>query len=221
MCRFILAKSNHPIDPFPLLEAFSGMTEKSRTFDGDKHEDGWGIAWLDDHSKWKSQRFLSPIWEHADDDLSLLSPSQYIVIHARSASFTDQKGVVAYNQPYVEEPYAFVFNGLLKGVSFSPDIAGEIGAQKIWSLLQRFLKKFSPEEALQKIKTVLERKSSEIQALNVGLCDKENIYSLNVYSGTPESYQLHVCKKSTISLISSEPIEGYEFEKQKDTISML
>ena len=45
MCRFLLAKSENPIKPKTILEQFSIMAQKNKTYDGDWQGDGWGFSW--------------------------------------------------------------------------------------------------------------------------------------------------------------------------------
>lgn len=205
MCRFLLAKSKQPIQPQDMLFSFSSMVKKSRAFDGDWQGDGWGIAWLDDANVWQLQKSLHPLWE--DEHIFATFPkTRLFLIHARSASFPQHKNNIVYNQPYIAQPYAFVFNGLLKGVRLSSSISGTIGAQKIWSLLQNIIKNNTPQAALTKVKTALMKNSKEIQALNIGLADKKNIYALCFYSNHPTYYQLHYTREDNLSLICSEHI---------------
>ena len=79
-----------------------------------------------------------PIWTEIDA-IQHLPPTRHLLVHARSASFAHHKGNITYSQPYVCAPYAFVFNGFLKGVRLPRRVPGAIGAEKIWSLVQEQL----------------------------------------------------------------------------------
>lgn len=183
------------------------MAKNSQAYDGSWQGDGWGIAWLNKNNKWQIKKSLLPIWE--DQKLFEDIPeTTTLAVHARSASFSQQKNILKYNQPYINNSYAFVFNGFLKGVFLSDRIAGQIGSQKIWSLLQDYLKKMTPKEALIKIKRILLKNSQEVQALNIGLADQKNIYALCYYSGHPRYYQLKYFSGSDFSIICSGKIIG-------------
>jgi len=205
MCRFLLAKSAKPVPPLTYLEAFASMAEKSRAFDGDWQGDGWGVSWLDTHNNWHVYKSLKPIWEDRSS-FNTVPATSIISIHARSASFPEHKDNLAFNQPYINDDYSFVFNGLLKGVTL-PSIPGTIGAEKIWFLLQSFLKKYDPETALEKVKTVLIKNTREIQAVNIGLASKTAIYSLNYFTKHPEYYTLHSFTDNHVEITCSEQLD--------------
>jgi len=208
MCRFLLVKSQKPIKPERLLTQFAKMAENSRAYDGDRQADGWGIAWLDNQKQWQLKKSLTPIWEEIDS-LSRFPDGNIFLVHARSSSFPGDKGFITYNQPYIDNQYAFVFNGLLKGVSL-PEIPGNIGAEKIWFLLKRELKNNDALTALENTKKLLLKNSKEIIAFNIGLADsqKSKIYSLCYFTKYPQYYQLHTSKTSSLEIICSENLSS-------------
>ncbi len=224
MCRFLLCKSKKLINPQHILKEFSTMAEKSKAFDGDWQGDGWGFSWLNKNNKWQLYRSLNPIWKDIQSFNRLGTPSKMFLIHARSATFPQHKGNIEFNQPYLNGPYAFVFNGYLKGVSLS--IPGKIGAEKIWYLLQKILahpqgghkarNQAHPAgvvEALEKVKNLLKKNTKQIQALNIGLSDGKKIYALSYFANHPEYYRLCYFRTKGLSLISSEPIGEYDFQE--------
>jgi len=218
MCRFLLCKSKQKTNPQQILESFAKMAKKSKAFDGDWQGDGWGISWLDKNNCWQIYKSLKPIWEDVQSIKRLYMTTMF-AIHARSATFPQHKKNIEYNQPYLYNQYAFVFNGYLKGVSLS--IPGKIGAQKIWFLLRKVLDHPQGDnnkrhkhpagviKALEKVKNLLKKNTKQIQALNIGLSDGEKIYALTYYSKHPKYYQLHYYKDSSLQFICSEPLEGY------------
>ncbi len=207
MCRFLIAKFESPTNPGRILKEFSLMAKTSQAFDGDWQGDGWGVSWIDEIGNWQTRKSLLPIWE--EKKLFIGFPKTSILaIHARSASFPDQKDIIDYNEPFVEEPYLFVFNGLLKKVALS-SLPGKIGSQKIWFLLKKLLKRLEPKEALLKIKTVLLENAKDLQALNIGLCDKKKIYSLCSFSKYPDYYQLKYSQNSDVKIVCSGELKGY------------
>lgn len=207
MCRFLLLKSKKPIRPFKLLRSFSSMAKKSKAYDGDWQGDGWGIAWRQKNT-WQIYKSLSPIWEN-EEKFVKFPKTTIFAVHARSASFSKHKNNIDYNQPFVNGSRIFVFNGLLKGVKFPYQIPGDIGAQKIWNLLQKQLKHYQPETALDKLKTLLIKYTQEVQAINIGLADFNNINSLNYFTKYPDYYKLHYFKNNALELICSEKLDGY------------
>ena len=139
MCRFLLIRSQRGIKPEGLLSDFASMCQESRTPDGGWQGDGWGIAIKyqilnSKKQKWISKKYLEPIWK--DQDLFDQFPETNIcAVHARSAGFPKHKGILEYNQPYIQDELCFVFNGMIRGVTLPRQLEGEIGAQKIFSFL--------------------------------------------------------------------------------------
>ena len=207
MCRFLLVKSKKPINPQRLLKSFSLIAKKSKAFDGNWQGDGWGMAWVTKNS-WNVYKSLSPIWEEPRKFQDFPETSIFAV-HARSASFPRHKNILEFNQPFINPPWIFVFNGLLKGVSLPSLIPGEIGAEKIWYLLQKQLAKNLPNVALENIKKLLVKNTKEVQALNIGIADFNQIYSLNYYTKYPDYYKLHYFKDKKLELVSSERLDNY------------
>jgi len=209
MCRFLLFKSQTLTNPQQILKAFSQMAKKSKAFDGDWQGDGWGMSWLENNT-WKSYKSVKPVWE---DDMrgTLLFSSTIFLIHARSASFPQHKNNEEYNQPFYNSNNAFVFNGLIKGVSLQ--LPGAIGSQKIWSLVQKKILTLSPEAVLKDTLRIITKNSQTVQAFNIGVSDRKNIYALCYYSNHPDYYSLHYSKTDECSIISSEPIEGFDFTR--------
>jgi len=205
MCRFLLVRSKSAIQPKGILTKFATIAKKSKALDGDWQGDGWGFAWIDTNGQWQVKRSLLPIWEEMGS-FSDLPEVRSFAVHARSASFPQHKGNVEFNQPYIMGEFAFVFNGLLKGVSLTP-IPGKIGAEKIWYLLQRELKNTPPQISLKRTEKLLIDNSKEIVALNIGLMSSKNMFSLNYFTRNPEYYKLHHYKSQNLKIICSEYIE--------------
>ncbi len=204
MCRFLLLKSNNLIDSSIVINKFADLAEKSRSPDGDRQADGWGVAWIGENNKWNVIKSLSPIWK--DRKMFEKVPKcKLLVAHARSASFAKHKNNIEFNQPYVDGKYAFVFNGLLRGVSV-PKVEGGIGSEKIWNLLKQELKNNPPVKALANLKKILTNNSKEIVALNIGISDAEKIYSLCEFSAFADYYQLYYHSYLDIELVCSEKI---------------
>lgn len=208
MCRFLLVKFSKLTSPKIILGKFSSMAKKSKVYDGDCQGDGWGISWLDKNNLWKTQKSLLPIWEEKSVFRDF-PKTQFLTVHARSSSFSDQKGIIEYNQPFIDEPYLFVFNGWLKGVSLSSQIPGEIGSQKIWFLLRKMLDRMTPVEALKKIKEMLKHNSQNLLSLNIGLADKKNVYSLCYFTNYRRYYQLQYLDNPQMKIICSDKLENF------------
>jgi len=202
MCRLLLAQFKRPTQPRELLARFAEMSKYSKALDGDWQGDGWGLAWLTDTKEWHTRKSLSPIWDDTES-FSHIPNTSICIAHARSASFPQHKGIIEFNQPYLSGKYAYVFNGLLRGVTLS-SLPGKIGAEKIWYLLQQELKNNNPQEALAKLKQLLIDSSKEIIALNIGLATNEKIYSLNYFTRNSEYYSLHHWVENDVTIICSE-----------------
>lgn len=208
MCRFLLVKSKLSIKPEKILKSFAKMAEKSKAYDGDWQGDGWGLSWLE-NNRWKEYKSLKPIWKDKQK-FSKFPESNIFSIHARSASFPQHKNNIEYNQPYTNEFYSYVFNGLLKGVALS--LPGDIGAQKIWQLFNNYLKKNNLTQALNKTADILKKNSRDIQALNIGIAGKNTISAYSYFTAHPNYYSLQYSDNSEIKIICSEIIDGYNFK---------
>lgn len=217
MCRFLLYKSKQPVAITETLHAFARMAKKSKAYDGDSQCDGWGIAWLENNS-WQNYKSVRPIWE--DVGASTQFPKSTIfTIHARSASFSQHKNNIEYNQPFINDSYSYVFNGLLKGVTLS--IPGDIGAQKIWSLLGGYLNTMDIDKSLNKTIDTLKKHTRIIQALNIGLATKDAIAAYSCFTEHPDYYSLHYVDNPSLKLICSEPIDGFTFKLLPNNSSLL
>lgn len=214
MCRFLLIKSEKKRKMGKILHEFTDMAKESRTEDGDWQEDGWGVSWRE-KNKWKLFKSLSPIWEEKEkfDDIP---ETNLLVVHARSASFEKHKGKLDYNQPYIDDDFSFVFNGLLMGVKTERRVEGEIGAQKIWTLLKEELDDEEPSTALKKVHSFLKKSSKKINGLNIGLSDGKNIFALCGRHEVNGYFTLKRFVKDDFSMISSEEFGNYDFESLEE-----
>ncbi|MEZ4866890.1 MAG: hypothetical protein R3C14_36550 [Caldilineaceae bacterium] len=210
MCRFLLVKAATPVQPAALLAAFADLAEHSYEATGAWQGDGWGVSWLDEAKRWRGEQSLQPIWTERGA-FTRLPPSPLWLVHARSASFPHHQAVLAYNQPYFTDEYAFVFNGFLQGVKLPQRLPGTIGAQKIWALLQQHLRTAPPAVALEQVRVTLLEHSRSIKALNIGLADRQGAYAFCCFAANPEYYTLHLHRSPTLQMICSEPLAGYEF----------
>jgi hypothetical protein len=211
MCRFLMIKSQLPYQAADALSKFAVMAEQSRAPDGDRQADGWGVGWLDQGGSWQVRKSLRPIWQETDA-LSQFPASPLFLAHARSASFPHQRDVLEYNQPYFNESYGFVFNGLLEGVAFPFPVGGRIGSQKIWRLLSAGLGRSSPEESLMELAGDLERCSRRVQALNIGLGGQDRLYAYCQYEGEGGYYQLQFLDSPDLQMVCSEALAGFDFQ---------
>lgn len=209
MCRFLMVRFQHLADSAGMIESFARMCKDSRAPDGDRQDDGWGIAWLDGAGQWLSRKSIRPIWDDIPGSSDDFPAASMVMIHARSASFDDHKNNLMFNQPFISNPFGFVFNGLIQGIRIARPIPGKVGAQKIWYLLQEFLEKFSPEEALDRLVFLLDSCSRKILALNLGLCSKQRFYIVNKYVEHQEYYSLHMIRTPDFTMVCSEPLKDY------------
>ena len=214
MCRFLLLSSQEPMEVGEVVEQFARMCEQSTCLDGDWQGDGWGVAWWEEDAGWSLHRSLAPIWTEAGDG-GRVPATRRLVIHARAASFPQHKGDLAFAQPYVHGPYAFVFNGLIEGVRppRGMKIPGAIGAEKIWYLVRQRLEKGSAlRDALAWGYAFLERRSRRIQACNMGLSDGNRVASHNGNPSGHAYYQLFQAQRQGVRLICSEPFGDWPWQ---------
>jgi len=222
MCRFLLIKSKKEIAPQELLNKFADMAKNSRAPDGDRQGDGWGVAYKNPKSQipnpkkyeWNVYKSLKPVWEDREAFHKIPAGSLFAV-HARSASFPNQKGNIEYNQPYISNGQCFVFNGVLQGVKLTTPLAGEIGAQKIFSLFKLQLKTKKAHQALQTVDETLQKNTRRINGLNVGFLQDEALYVLCDYFVNADYFGVRYSETDDLTLVCSEPLAGFEWQQMK------
>lgn len=207
-----MIKSETPLKIEGFLMQFSEACKNSRTPDGDWQGDGWGISYTGNKNEWIIYKSINPIWEDKEK-FKKIPESKFFLVHARSSSFENQRNFLEYNQPFISEKYSFVFNGFVKGISLPFRVEGDIGSQKIWNLLLKLLERENSEKSLVILKEIILKNSRKVQALNIGLCDGKNLYSLCYYEPHPDYYSLFYTKNHSISIVSSERISGFDFRK--------
>lgn len=214
MCRFLLLTSEIAFDPHPVVSEFSTMCEVSRTPDGDRQDDGWGVVWKNEQGEWNLHKSLLPVWKDTRS-FHLIPKTTLLVAHARSASYQSQEEEISYNQPYIDKKRVFAFNGMLEGVSIQSP--GAIGAQKIFNLLKSD-KTHDVNKMLQNLLGKLESHTKRIVGLNVGLglVDSGVIAALCRYTKDSEYYTLWYSKMSKISFICSEPIGTHDWRRMQN-----
>lgn len=212
MCRFLLVRSINKIKPEKLLSQFGEMCEKSRAPDGDWQGDGWAIAIK--NQKWEVYKSLRPIWEDRDK-FQEFGETNSFVVHARSAGFPDQKGIIEYNQPYVTDGLCYVFNGMIRRVSLSMPLEGKIGAQKIFSLLKQEIKKNSPEEALREVDRLIINNAKKVEGMNIGLVYEDKFYVLCEYENNNDYFGIRYYQDNDLTLVCSEQIGSHQWRYMK------
>ncbi len=218
MCRFLVVKSLEPFEPLPWLKRFADMAEASRAPDGDRQADGWGVSWINGDGGWHGLKSVAPVWEERAAFASIPS-CRVLAVHARSASFPDHKGVLDYSQPFVDGRHAFVFNGLLRGVSLPANNDRSIGSQRIWDLFRALTSRDAGEdsgrdpagESLERLIGILESRTREVSALNIALCDDSCIYAYCRFADYPSYYHLHALETPGLAAVCSRPLPGLGF----------
>lgn len=213
MCRFLLVRSEKPINPQPLLQEFAAMCKKSRAPDGDWQGDGYGIAWNQD-DKWQLHKSIEPIWKETET-FKTVGGTNLFVAHARSAGFPQQKGVIDYNQPYINDTLCFVFNGMIRGVKLPFALEGKIGAQKLFSLIKNLLQKETPETVLKKVDKLLRNNTTKIVGMNIGLVQNGAFYVLCDYADNDDYFGVRYIKDNNLTLVCSAPFGAYHWKSMK------
>lgn len=212
MCRMMLVKSRTKIYPGKLLRQFAKMCQQSRTLEGYQHGDGWGVAWSLPSSlsqtKWQAYHSLKPIWND-QEAFEQFPETQIFLAHARSASFPDQRNILEYNQPFIQGRHGYVFNGMLKGVVLPTSVSGQIGSQKIWSMLLTNLSGSRPAEALAALYAFLKSNTRMIKGCNIGYSDGQSLYALSGASVDSGHFRLQKYCSDNLKIICSEPLGSY------------
>ncbi|OGG17348.1 hypothetical protein A3D78_04645 [Candidatus Gottesmanbacteria bacterium RIFCSPHIGHO2_02_FULL_39_14] len=210
MCRFLLVRSKKKLKPEKLLRQFALMCQKSHAPDGDWQGDGWGIAWFE-KGNWQLYKSLLPVWED-QNKFSDIPSTNLFAVHARSAGFPQHKNNLDYNQPYLGDNLCFVFNGMIRGVNLNRELEGQIGSQKIFSLLQQEIIHKNGQESLKTLDTTMLNNSRSVEGMNVGLILGNNFYVLCRYSKHPEYFTLHYFQSRDLALVCSEKIGDHAWK---------
>jgi glutamine amidotransferase len=210
MCRMLLISSEHEFEVTPHLEAFAEMCRSSSEYQGD----GWGMLAV--NGTRSTVKHPTPIWQH---DLSGFGSARLLLAHARSA-FRDHPLGVEHNMPFVDDRYAFAFNGELHGVTLRS--AGATGAAKIFDLLRR-LDHGDPRLALERTVTLLERHSRHIRACNLILTDGARTWAYSRSTDQPDYFTLQLARRDGIVAVCSEPLaDGLSWQPlPADTVEVI
>lgn len=197
MCRFLIANFQEETRPEKFLADFATACEKSPHWQGD----GWGIAWRE-NGLWQSRKSLKPIWEDTKR-FADFSASGYFLIHARGSSFPRDRGNLDFNQPFIREDKAFVFNGFLNGVRLPAPVPGAVGAEKIFNLVLR--------EGLEEAADLLLKNSKLAEALNIGLAAEKEISVFSYFSTEGDYHRIYSSEDSGWNLVCSVPIGDFDW----------
>jgi len=196
MCRILALTSTRPADTAPHLRAFAQIARHNREFQGH----GWGCAWQESGA-WRSYHSLLPVWE---DDVGRFGRAGVFVAHARSA-FRDEGIAVENNMPFVEEPFAFVFNGELRGVRIAE--TGRIGAEKLF----RFMLRRGAGRGVEEMRTALrlvEQRTRYVRAVNAVIAGEGRFVCCSTFNEDADYFTLHARREDGLAVLCSEPYPG-------------
>jgi predicted glutamine amidotransferase len=209
LCRFLIFSSKQETDISAILNSFATACEKSLAPDGERQGDGFGIAYKTGGT-WQLQKSTSSIWE-GRNIFNKLPKTKMVMAHARSATFSLGKDNLDYNQPFTDGQLGFVFNGTIKKMKTALKLEGEIGSQKLFSLIKLFYAKNPEVNVLERIRDFVLRKAENIEGMNIGLVDKDNIEVLCQYSSNKEYFTIHYQENDDFIFISSEKFGDYDW----------
>lgn len=209
MCRFLIVSSKNIINPAEILNEFASACEKSIAPDGEGQSDGFGVAFKNS-GKWQTKKSVQPIWQEREL-LNQIPETDLLMAHARSATFSLGKDNLDYNQPFTDGELGFVFNGTIKKMKTALKLKGEIGSQKLFSLIKLFLKNNPEEKILEKIRDFILAKAESIEGMNIGLVNQKNISALCQYAGNAEYFTLHFFERNDLLIISSEKFGNFNW----------
>ena len=196
MCRILYVRSETRFAVSDHLRPFARLSRDSREFQGH----GWGCAVLREGA-WSLYRNLSPIW---DDDVTRFGETTALVAHARSA-FENRGIELANNMPFVDDRYAFSFNGELRGVRL--DVPGRIGAEKVFNFIKRF-DRGDMLAAMRRAVPIIARRTRHLRAMNFVIADTERGWVSTTFTQEPEYFTLHRKRAGNLVAVCSEPYPG-------------
>ena len=213
MCRFLIVKSRKKFEPEVLVNLFAMACKNSIAPDGELQRDGYGITWKE-NQHWKTQKSLFPIWEERNQ-FKAIPETKLLVVHARGAGFSEDRGNIDFNEPFVDGGLCFVFNGFIRKVKLRLKLKGIIGSQKMLSLLKLYLKNNTLKNTLRIAKELMIKNSEKIEGMNIGLIKDEEVSVLCQYSDNKDYYTLHYYEDSSLLIISSQIFGNYDWKHFK------
>jgi predicted glutamine amidotransferase len=196
MCRILALTSVEPVDTAVHLRAFAEIARGSREYQGH----GWGCAWQDS-GEWRAYHNILPIWE---DDVSRFGRARAFVAHARSA-FRDEGIAVENNMPFLDGPFAFVFNGELRGVRIAE--TGRIGAEKLF----RFLIRAGAGQGAEKLRTAMRlvgQRTRYVRAMNLVVGGEGRFVVGTSFNEDHEYFTLHAKRTEGMTVVCSGAYAG-------------
>jgi predicted glutamine amidotransferase len=196
MCRILALTSSHPVDTAIHLRAFADIARHSREYQGH----GWGCAWQES-GQWRTHHSILPVWE---DDVGRLGEARVFLAHARSA-FRDEGIAVENNMPFVDEPFAFVFNGELRGVRIAE--TGRIGAEKLFRFMVRH-GAGQREEGMRTAVRLVGQRTRYVRAMNAVIAGEGRFVCCSSFNEDDEYFTLHAKRSEGLTMVCSEPYRG-------------
>jgi hypothetical protein len=193
MCRILAFTADQPVDAATHLGAFAGIARQSREYQGH----GWGCAWQD-AGTWRTYHSIRPVWE---DDLGRFGRAQVFLAHARSA-FRDEGIAVENNMPFVDGPFAFVFNGELRGVRIAE--TGRIGAEKLFRFMVRHGAAAGADGARTALRLVGQR-TRYVRALNAVIAGQGRFVLCTTFNEDDAYFTVHLRRTPGLTVVCSEP----------------
>jgi predicted glutamine amidotransferase len=196
MCRILALTSANPVDTATHLRAFADIARHSREYQGH----GWGCAWQES-GQWRAHHSILPVWE---DDLGRFGEARVLMAHARSA-FRDEGIAVENNMPFVDEPFAFVFNGELRGVRIAE--TGRIGAEKLFRFMVGRGAGRS-EDGMRTAVRLVQQRTRYVRAMNAVVAGEGRFVLCSVFNEDEEYFTLHARRSEELTVFCSEPYPG-------------
>jgi predicted glutamine amidotransferase len=193
MCRLLAVTAAASVAIGDHLGPFAEIARNCREFQGH----GWGCAWQEGDA-WRTYHSIRPIWE---DDLSQFGGARVLLAHARSA-FRDEGIAVENNMPFVDPPFAFVFNGELRGVRIAE--VGRIGAEKLF----RFLVRRGAGESEAGLRTAVRlvgQRTRYVRAMNFVLGRPGAFLVCSSFNEDHDYFTLHARKTEGMAVVCSRP----------------
>lgn len=177
---------------------------------GPEHNDGWGIAYLQDN-EFIVRKSLKPIYDDIQTESTKSIKTNYAMLHARFKSIGEKK--LENNAPFQNGRYVFCHNGTIrKGIKinknkFNP--AGNTDSERFF--LSIISKNLPIERAIKESFNTISPKPNS----NIILSDKENTYVYSSSRTIPEFFRMQIGRKENFLLVSSEKIPHLKLEWQE------
>jgi len=173
------------------------------------HEDGWGIAYIDQNNKWQIKKSIKPIFKDPTIENLKKIKTKFLIIHVRKKMGSE---VSIHNTPPFQVTknnpgsYVFCHNGFIdENINFDKTkfaLSGETDSEKLFYSILTNMKKDKIVKAIRKNF----KKYKKLTGTNIIISTKKKSVIAIRKNNFPKYYQMYLGQKAKQMIISSEKL---------------